>query len=640
MHSNLRNSLVDRVVATNGVAFERRYLQPGWFTLALKRAFDVTVAVLALVLLAPLFGMLAALIKLDSSGPVFYRQIRVGRNRRQFRIWKFRKMFEGLRRQGASLTKRRDPRLTTFGSFLERTKLDELPQLLNIFWGNMSVVGPRPEVPKFVDDSELWDVVLSVKPGIFGPNQLRHRNESELYPDNCDDVEAFYAQQILPEKLEVDAAYARSLGLFHDFWLILRCVLASLLGVVTWQTIVSRRWQIANFITLSILGIGGMVVAHYLTGQMQSSEMLLFGVVAAAICKPLCLILFKVPKALATSLTADDLSRAWWCAVTSSSLIACASLFTEHRDVGRLTLWLDMVSFISLLVLYKLTLYKAYVTFYLQESRELTRRLLAAAVLLAPLSAATVVTVRFGSSVWTGPEAGFYFSMLALFAVIRPLVILFRPIGAHRNLVTWLFQEWKGLFLGTLVGSALMVFAAVSVNERSLARSDIVCDACLYLGLMTGVALWYNRMLAGRQTDPDEMEEPKTGRERLLVVGTGIELSAFISALACLPEDEFEVCGIVTPHDWHRNHTIGKYPVLGEIGDLPELVGIWRISRTVVVSSSLAESELTHLRNWCNEHDHPLVPVDLLHFITPAPRPHAEHTPAIPRAHLGPPGRI
>ena len=176
---------------------------------AAKRLFDAAIAGVALILAAPLFLAIAVLIKLDSPGPVFFRQARVGRHQRRFLMWKFRKMYDKLPTQGPSLTRRYDMRLTRVGRILERTKLDELPQLFNVLVGDMSVVGPRPEVPKFVQErSEHWDKVLSVKPGLVGPCQLRFRNESELFPAGCADLEAYYAEHILPRKLAVDAAYA------------------------------------------------------------------------------------------------------------------------------------------------------------------------------------------------------------------------------------------------------------------------------------------------------------------------------------------------------------------------------------------------------------------------------------------------
>ena len=211
---------------------ESGYLRKGLLWLVTKRAFDLVVAAAGLLIAAPIFTAVAIAIKRDSPGPVFFRQTRIGRKRRPFAMWKFRKMPDDLPEQGPLLTARNDQRLTRVGYWLERTKLDELPQLLNVLSGQMSVVGPRPEVPKFVDRalSELWDQVLSVKPGIFGPNQIRYRNEADLYPAGCD-MESFYLESILPGKLEVDACYARDAHPFGDTSLLLRGVLASIFGL-------------------------------------------------------------------------------------------------------------------------------------------------------------------------------------------------------------------------------------------------------------------------------------------------------------------------------------------------------------------------------------------------------------------------
>jgi lipopolysaccharide/colanic/teichoic acid biosynthesis glycosyltransferase len=211
----------------------RGYLQRGVSWHVTKRVFDIVVAGLGLLVTAPLFLAIAIAIKHDSPGPVFFRQVRVGKKRRPFAMWKFRKMPHDLPEQGPMLTARNDRRLTRVGHWLERTKLDELPQLLNVLASEMSIVGPRPEVPKFVDRAtpELWDLALSVKPGIFGPNQVRYRNEADLYPKDCEDVEAFYLRHILPAKLEVDARYARRSNPVADAWLLVRGVLAAAFGL-------------------------------------------------------------------------------------------------------------------------------------------------------------------------------------------------------------------------------------------------------------------------------------------------------------------------------------------------------------------------------------------------------------------------
>ena len=182
-----------------------------------KRAFDATVAFVALLFLWPLFALIAILIKLDTSGPVFYRQERAGLDGEPFHIYKFRSMIVGAFRSGARLTVKRDPRITKVGQVLRWTKLDELPQFINVLVGDMSLVGPRPEDPYFVNFySPEQRAVLSVRPGIIGPSQIDGRDEVEKYPDDVENVEEYYVQHILPEKLASDLVYVREATFWGD----------------------------------------------------------------------------------------------------------------------------------------------------------------------------------------------------------------------------------------------------------------------------------------------------------------------------------------------------------------------------------------------------------------------------------------
>ena len=195
---------------------------------ALKRAFDVAASAVLLLLLAPGFAFIGLIIKLDSRGPVFFRQTRVGRGGGSFSMLKFRKMPVDLPKQGPMLTRRSDPRLTRVGRWLERTKFDELPQLVNVLIGDMSMIGPRPEVPRFVDVNDpLWRVVLSVRPGLFGLSQNSGRNESSLYPEDCEDLEGFYREHVLPSKLRTDSAYVRRRGVLYDIGLLVHGIMVS-----------------------------------------------------------------------------------------------------------------------------------------------------------------------------------------------------------------------------------------------------------------------------------------------------------------------------------------------------------------------------------------------------------------------------
>jgi FlaA1/EpsC-like NDP-sugar epimerase/lipopolysaccharide/colanic/teichoic acid biosynthesis glycosyltransferase len=176
-----------------------------------KRAFDFTVSVVSLLVLTPLFLVIAVVIKRDSSGPVFYRGERVGRGGKRFRIYKFRTMQDGADRNGPGITIHNDPRVTRFGRRLRRSKLDELPQLINVIRGEMSLVGPRPEIPEMLERyPPLYRRLLALRPGITSPASLAYRREEELIGSDL----SRYAEVILPAKLALDVRYL----LRHNFW--------------------------------------------------------------------------------------------------------------------------------------------------------------------------------------------------------------------------------------------------------------------------------------------------------------------------------------------------------------------------------------------------------------------------------------
>jgi lipopolysaccharide/colanic/teichoic acid biosynthesis glycosyltransferase len=194
-----------------------------------KRLFDLIVASLALILLLPLGLVVAVLIKLDSPGPVFFRQQRVGRHGVPFSIHKFRTMRVEAPLQGPLLTVGADPRITRVGGFLRRTRIDELPQLIDVLRGCMSLVGPRPEVPRYVAHypGALRDRVLAVRPGITDPASLDFIDEAALLAAAAD-AEREYIDHILPRKLQRAAAYAERATLATDLGVLGRTAAALL----------------------------------------------------------------------------------------------------------------------------------------------------------------------------------------------------------------------------------------------------------------------------------------------------------------------------------------------------------------------------------------------------------------------------
>jgi lipopolysaccharide/colanic/teichoic acid biosynthesis glycosyltransferase len=189
-----------------------------------KRSLDFTASGLGLVLLSPLLLIVAALVKSTSRGPIFYRQERVGLGGESFRIVKFRTMCQDADKAGLAITPAGDPRVTTAGRWLRGLKLDELPQLWNVLTGEMSLVGPRPEVPRYVQNySPSQRRVLSVRPGITDPASITYRREEELLAGQVD-TERYYREVLLPEKLNMNLEYVDHISLPYDFSLLVRTV--------------------------------------------------------------------------------------------------------------------------------------------------------------------------------------------------------------------------------------------------------------------------------------------------------------------------------------------------------------------------------------------------------------------------------
>lgn len=195
----------------------------------MKRLFDILLSGLGLVIISPLFLIVAIWIKLDSPGPIFYRQVRVGRYNKDFRIFKFRSMRIGSDKGSLVTIGGRDPRITRSGYFIRKFKIDELPQLINVLVGDMSLVGPRPEVRHYVNYwTEEQMHVLDVRPGITDPASIKFRNENELLAQ-AEDPEKYYIEVIMQEKIKLYLDYVKKNSLWYDiklifqtFWVIIK----------------------------------------------------------------------------------------------------------------------------------------------------------------------------------------------------------------------------------------------------------------------------------------------------------------------------------------------------------------------------------------------------------------------------------
>ena len=595
--------LTDRAMAHLNGGDENAYTFPqhSGFYLATKRAIDVIVALIGILVLSPLFGVIAIAIKMDSRGSVFYRQTRVGMHRVPFHMWKFRKMPEDLAFQGAMVTTRWDHRMTRVGRVLERLKLDELPQLIDVLRGTMSIVGPRPDVPKFVEYyPRQWDSVLAVKPGIFGASQNQFRNESELYPASGVDLEQFYVDEILPMKLELDVAYAYGASLRRDAWLLMSGLFTSLFGALTLQTIVTRRAQVVSFAVLSGIGILGMVVAWLITEDTLALASARWGIILAVIFKPAALLALRIPKALATSMTPDDFRRMVWAALGSSAVIIAIMSWRFGTTFGYEALVVDALFFLCVMVVYKLFLYTFYLTFLVHDAWTVVRSVVWTAVVVAPMSAAAAMTIVHGKAVWTGQQAVESAMLVAFALVVRPvMLLLLRPNRSPHTNLSWLMKGVPRIVAASLVGSAVLLMGTAATGQSDPSLDVIALDALIFTMSMLGFAVW--RRIQHPATSDDEGVKGDQASARLVVAGSGPELSSYVAMLDSIRDTDHQLFGVVTPVRSHRTSTVGNTLIIGGLVDLAGILTNTQIDVIALIHSSLTEEERIEVERYAQE---------------------------------------
>jgi FlaA1/EpsC-like NDP-sugar epimerase/lipopolysaccharide/colanic/teichoic acid biosynthesis glycosyltransferase len=294
----------------------------------IKRGIDLVLVCIGLLLVLPFFPLLGLLIKLDSRGLVLYRCVRVGKNGKLFQMYKFRTMYETSLSAGASVSPEGDPRVTPFGRFLRRTKINELPQLLNILKGEMTFVGPRPEAP---DLAALYPAyaraIFSVPPGLVGPNQILGRNEEEWYPPDVD-PQQYYIEEILPKKLPLDLEYVRHPSLFKDLQYLVLGVKETVCKALSWKLVLQNRSQIYLLGIDFVLCLASFGLAHVLRFEgMPHAEILstfLHLLPAVVLIRLACFVYFGLYRTLIRYMSSTDIWNVF--KAVSSSSILCLGL--------------------------------------------------------------------------------------------------------------------------------------------------------------------------------------------------------------------------------------------------------------------------------------------------------------------------
>ncbi len=314
------------------------------FGLVARHCVDFLLALLGVTCLLPVFLLVAILIKLDSLGPVFFRQTRAGRFGKLFEIYKFRTMVQGAYQMGSRLTVKRDPRITRLGQLLRWSKIDELPQLLNVLRGDMSLIGPRPEDPYFVKFyTPTQQRALLWRPGIVGPSQIEGRDEIEDYPEGLRDTERYYIEHILPPKLARDVHYVEHATFWSDMGLLLHGVWVTVRGAFRVKYLWRRRRRIGLMGVDLVLAIGSYVLAQLIRFDLQwpDSTYLIQTLPLIALLRPPLLMYFGAYRGIASYFGLWDLAALFKAVTVGSVAVAGVTYFMGSQAHPRSVFVID-----------------------------------------------------------------------------------------------------------------------------------------------------------------------------------------------------------------------------------------------------------------------------------------------------------
>lgn len=538
-----------------------------------KRVMDIACVFVLLPVLLPLLTVVAVAVKLDSHGPAFFRQTRIGLHRRPFSIWKFRKMRADLPRQGPMLTLSRDSRFTRVGRLLERTKLDELPQIFNVLRGEMSLIGPRPDVPKFVAlYPEMWTEVLSVKPGVFGVTQNRYRNEAELYPDDGD-VEEYYERTILPQMLELDAAYARHPSLRADVGLLLQGVYVSLAGTVTKSALAARRTQVATTAGVTLLAIAAMSAAYALEYGGLGADALR-PVVAATLAGLVAAVVTGAGAVSASSLVAMDVRRAFVFAAVSVVLLCPLLAWLEGGAVNERLAAIDAVLVFLALAAHALLRYHV-AAGSLRPGSSL-RGLVATSLVFSPVCGLLALTVANRNEIARSERL----VGIAALVVAQPATLAL--LAPRRTSDVQRVRAQAPYVLGAALSAATL--SSLAIGATTELEYDVT-DVALYTAFFAAGTT----LLSGRRNRSARTPGASAAPSRVVVVGAGQPLAAYLSTLDAAG-DSWSVASVIDVTG-EPGTLIDGYRAETRLATLRERARAGVIDLVVVLSASLDKEQ-------------------------------------------------
>ncbi len=571
----------------------------------MPRWLEFILALLALLILSPLFLVLMAAIVLDSPGWPLFFQRRVGIGGRYFWMIKFRKMPSYVPPDGKGITTRHDVRLTRIGRFLERFKLDELPQIINILLGHMALIGPRPEIPKFTACyPEKWKQVLSIRPGVIGYSQIKHPHETDLYPPGCVDHEKYYVEHILPEKLDHEIEYIANKSLALDLKIFLGVTGALFTKTITWQWLMVHLTHAFMLLSDTAVSVFSLVLAFHLVFQMGIPPgvypSLQKVVLLSLLIRPAVFFLFGLHRyPISSAITAGYLLTIIKASLYSSLALTTVLMFFEERDLylsAHITDALLLPAFLASARIGYIAIHDSFLAtgFFRSLSGALTHLLILALYgMLGFFSFWISHMIRLSQLNITLLIPKLWDVSLFAFAIRAALALFLWPPRAK----TWRSFFGRELFRiahVSMIGMGLILLVYLFLQDPNYSRLSIVLDTVVFSVFSAVMALLWCLPQFNGTAQP--------APRRVILLGVGIEAELLLGTLERIDNDAWKILGIVTDIEWKRYSSISGVNIIGTIPDLESLFEVYHPDLLITWEWMTQSEYFPFIRKVCEKH--------------------------------------
>ncbi len=567
----------------------------------MPRYLECLISIFILILISPLLLIIILAIVIDSPGWPFFFQRRVGKNGKLFWLIKFRKMPVSVPADGKGITTSNDIRLTRMGRFMERLKFDELPQFINIIKGDLALIGPRPELEKFVKYyPEKWEKVLSIRPGVIGYSQGKIPHEADLYPADCMDHEQYYIENILPEKLDNEISYIEKKGPWFDLYVFFWVSYALITKTITPKWIIAHMLHFMVLISDTIVSCISLILGFFLVhpqfvyGAKQSN--IHIALIVCVIVRPIMFMLFGLHKQHISSLiTLQSFTTIIKASSYSCLAIIMVMMMFFDRDLVLRAHLIDIFLLPFLLIGIRITYIFINDHFLAKDSFQSWMRafnhllILLMYGLLGLLSFWLSMIIRKGELYSNLFFNHFQFSIYVL--IIRAFLSYFIWPPKAQTWRTFIRVNLVQNLNMTLLGTGLIILTYQLFNFQLFSRSALLIDIILYSFIISLISLfWCLPQIKNNKTNP---------LKKVIFIGTNTSTEIFLNSLHRSHDHSLECIGIITEVEWNRFSAIAGTNVIGTIYDFESICEVYHPDFLIMWNQHGEREYLSYIKKIC-----------------------------------------